>query len=191
MKGNIKPEVEHFNWTGPMRILMRTSYVLIFTYLIIFRLFLLVISYFMIKTLFEKTRRISFVKKEESKNIYTKIEATDQAPNRPLVIITAHYDSISANIPYRIQVIIFLAYRLIVLFYGLIVLVFSVIFFLDYLNIIPLSNFNIILITFTSITGVLFSIPILYLVFIEKPSTGSIDNASGVSILIELAKLFK
>jgi len=145
----------------------------------------------MIKTLFEKTRRISFVKKEESKNIYTKIEATDQAPNRPLVIITAHYDSISANIPYRIQVIIFLAYRLIVLFYGLIVLVFSVIFFLDYLNIIPLSNFNIILITFTSITGVLFSIPILYLVFIEKPSTGSIDNASGVSILIELAKLFK
>jgi Zn-dependent M28 family amino/carboxypeptidase len=65
------------------------------------------------------------------------------------------------------------------------------VFFLDYFSVVPISNFNILLIVVTSITGVLFSIPILYLVFLERDSTGSIDNASGVSILIELAKNFK
>ena len=191
MEGTIKTKVEHFNWIGPMRILMRMSYVIILTYLILFRLFLVIITYFILKNFFERTRNISFVNKEESKNIFAKILSKDQTPDRPLVILTAHYDSISLNIPYKLQIIIFLIYRLIILFYVLIIIIFSTIFILDYLDVVPLSNFVMVLITFTSITGVFVSIPILFLAFIESPSSGSIDNASGVAILIELAKLFK
>ncbi|MFW9826239.1 MAG: M20/M25/M40 family metallo-hydrolase [Candidatus Thorarchaeota archaeon] len=187
---NIQPEVEHFNWTGPMRILMRTSYVLILIYLILFRMFLVVIAYFIIKNMFERFRKITFVSKEQSKNIFTLIPSKQQIANRPLVIISAHYDSISTNLPYKLQVIIFFLYRLIVFFYAFIVVVFSSIFLLDYFDLIPLTNFMVILIIFTSIGGVFISIPIVYLVFKERESTGSVDNASGVAISIELAKIF-
>jgi len=61
MENNVKPEVEHFNWTGPMRILMRTSYVLILIYLLLFRMFLIIIAYFIVKNMFEKFRKITFV----------------------------------------------------------------------------------------------------------------------------------
>ena len=42
-ESNIKSEIEHFEWTGPLRILMRTSYVVVFSYLLLYRLFLLII----------------------------------------------------------------------------------------------------------------------------------------------------
>jgi len=190
-EGAIKPKVEHFNWIGPLMILMRMSYILILFYLIIFRLFLVIVIFFIMKNFFERTRNLSFVNKEESKNIFAKILSKNRTPDRPLVILTAHYDSVSLNLPYKLQVIIFLIYRLIMFFYVLIILIFLTIFILDYLIILPLSNFIIVLITITSITGVFISIPILFLVFIESTSSGSIDNASGVAILIELAKLFK
>ncbi|MFX1388803.1 MAG: M28 family peptidase [Promethearchaeota archaeon] len=190
VENNIKPEVEHFNWTGPMRILMRTSYVLLLVYLLLFRMFLIVIAYFVIKNMFEKLRKITFVNKEQSKNIFTLIPGKQQTTNKPVAIISAHYDSISTNLPYRLQVVIFFLYRLIVIFYALIIVIFSFIFLLDYFNIISLTNFIVLLIIFTSIGGVFISIPIVYLVFIERESSGSIDNASGVAISIELAKIF-
>ncbi|MFX0155977.1 MAG: M28 family metallopeptidase [Candidatus Hodarchaeota archaeon] len=191
IESGINPKIEHFGWAGPLKILMRTTYILILIYLILFRLYLVIIAYFIIKNMFEKTRKITFVKNEESKNIYTLIPAKENVPNRPLVIITAHYDSISANLPYKIQVIIFFIYRLIVIFYILLTITFSVILILDILAIAPFTNFIVILITFSTIGGVFISIPILYLVFSEKDSFGSIDNASGVAILIEMAKIFK
>ncbi len=191
MEGNINAKVEHFDWIGPMRILMRMSYVFILSYLILFRLFLVIVVYFLIKNFFERTRNITLVNKEESKNIFAKISSKDQTKNRPLVIFTAHYDSISLNLPYTIQVLLFFIYRLIILFYILVIIIFSTLFILDFLNIVPLSNFIILLIIFTTVIGVFISIPILFLVFIESPSSGSIDNASGVAILIELAKIFK
>ena len=186
---NIKTEVEHFQWTGPLRILMRTSYVVVGSYLLLYRLFLVLIIYFIVKNMFERFRRLSLINKEESKNIFTKISAKNPRPNRRLVIFSAHYDSMSANIPYKIQVIVFFIYRLIVIFYGLLIVVFATIFILKEFFHFPLINFTIVLVVITSLAGVFISIPILYLVFIEKPSSGSIDNASGVSILIELSKL--
>ncbi|MFW9900024.1 MAG: M28 family metallopeptidase [Candidatus Thorarchaeota archaeon] len=186
---NIKTEVEHFQWTGPLRILMRTSYVVVFSYFLLYRLFLVIILYFVIKYMFETFRRVSLIRKEESKNIFTKISAKNLRPNRPLVIFSAHYDSMSANLPYKVQVVVFFIYRMIVIFYGLMIVVFATIFILDYFFHIPFKNFMILLVTITSLAGVFISIPILYLVFIEKPSSGSVDNASGVAILIELAKL--
>lgn len=190
-ENNIHPEVEHFNWTGPITVLMRTSYLLIVVNLILFRMILLVIAYFIIKYSFASLREMSFINSEESKNIFTLIKAKEKVPNRPLIIITAHYDSISANIPYRLQVVIFFIYRLIVYFYIIVFVVFISIFFLDLLSIVNVFNYLVVFIAFSSVGGVLISIPILYIVFKERPSSGSIDNASGVAISIELAKIFK
>ena len=188
---SINSEIEHFNWMGPLKILMRTTYALILVFLIVFRLFLIIITYFILKNMFERFRRISLISQDVSKNLCAHISAKKSMPNQPIVIISAHYDSISANLPYKFQVLIFFLYRLVAIFYALIIILLSIIVLLDFLAIIPISNFMVFLIIFTSIGGVFISVPILYLVFAERPSSGSIDNASGVAISIELAKLLK
>jgi hypothetical protein len=134
---------------------------------------------------------MSLINKEQSKNVLTEILAKDDGLKRPLVILTAHYDTISANIPYRVQWVIFFVYKIIIGFYVSIIITFSAWLTLDFLAVFLLPENVIVIIAYLSLVGIVISIPILYLVFNESPSSGSIDNASGVSILIELAKLFK
>ncbi|MFX1424923.1 MAG: M28 family peptidase [Promethearchaeota archaeon] len=189
-KDNIDSQREYFHWTGPTRLLMRTSYLIIITYLLLSRLFLVIVVYFVIKHLFERTRKMTLIKKESSKNIYTKIPAKSIEPNRPIIIFSAHYDSVSANIPYRLQVFMFFIYRLVIAFYIIIIIVFSIWLTLDILVIFNLPTNIITIVALVSLFGIVISLPILYLVFNEKPSSCSIDNASGVAILIELVKLF-
>ncbi|MFX1315634.1 MAG: M28 family peptidase [Promethearchaeota archaeon] len=190
-KEKIDTKVEYFSWAGPMRVLMRTAYLIILMYLLLSRLILIVVVYFVIKYLFERTRNMTLIRKENSKNIIAEIPANQEGKYRPLVIFSAHYDSISANIPYRIQQVIFFLYRIIIGFYVMVIIVFSAWLTLDYLAIFTIPDNILIIIALLSVIGIIVSIPILYLVFNEKPSSGSIDNASGVSILIELAKLFE
>ncbi|MFW9895367.1 MAG: M28 family metallopeptidase [Candidatus Thorarchaeota archaeon] len=188
---NLESHYQYFHWTGPTRVLMRVSYLVVVTYLLLSRLFLLLIAYIVIKLSFERTRQLSLIKKDSSKNIYTKILAKNQQNKRPVVIFSAHYDSISANISYRVQVLMFLIYRLIIGFYVCIIFILSIWLTLDIFYIYSLPTNIVILVSILSLFGIVTSIPILYLVFNEKPSSCSIDNASGVAILIELAKLFK
>jgi hypothetical protein len=188
---NIEPQHEYFRWTGPTRILMRVSYLVVVTYLLLTRLFLLLIVYIVIKASFERTRQLSLIKKESSKNIFARIPAKERGANRPVVIFSAHYDSISANIAYRFQVLMFLIYRLIIGFYICIIFFLAIWLTLDIFNVYSIPTDIIVFVSILSLFGIGTSIPILYLVFNEKPSSSSIDNASGVAILIELAKLFK
>ncbi len=190
-KEKINSKIEYFSWAGPTRVLMRTAYLIISMYLLLARLILVLVVYFVIKYLFERTRNMTLIKKESSKNIFAEILANKKGKNRPLVIFSAHYDSISANIPYKVQWVIFFIYRLIIGFYVIVIIVFSLWLTLDFLLIVLLPNSIIIMIAIISLIGIFISVPILYLVFNEKPSAGSIDNASGVSILIELAKHFQ
>ena len=97
-KEQINARIEHFNFTGARRIVMRIFYTLFICYLFIFRLFLAIITYYIIKSLFATTRRLTLIRKEESKNIYTLISAGEQSDPRPLVILTAHYDSFTSII---------------------------------------------------------------------------------------------
>jgi hypothetical protein len=190
-KGKLNSKIHYFSWSGPTRILMRTSYLILITYLLLGRLILLIVVYFIIKNMFEKTRETTLIVKEVSKNIYTNISTEEKALNRPLVIFSAHYDSISAIIPYRMQIAIFLFYRLMIAFYVIVIGVLSIWLTLDLIEVFPLPNYIVIIIAFLSLTGIFLCIPILFLVFSDRPSSGSIDNASGVAILIELAKYFK
>ena len=190
-KEKINLKIEYFSWAGPTRVLMRTTYLIILMYLLLARVILVLAIYFVIKYLFERTRNMTLIKKESSKNIFTEIQANKKGKNRPLVIFSAHYDSISANIPYKVQWVMFFIYRLIIGFYVIVIIIFSLWLTLDFLLIVLLPNSIIIMIAIISLIGIFISVPILYLVFNEKPSAGSIDNASGVSILIELAKHFQ
>ncbi len=190
-KEKINLKIEYFSWAGPTRVLMRTTYLIILMYLLLARVILVLVVYFVIKYLFERTRNMTLIKKESSKNIFAEIQANKKGKNRPLVIFSAHYDSISANIPYKFQWVMFFIYRLIIGFYVIVIIIFSLWLTLDFLLIVLLPNSIIIMIAIISLIGIFISVPILYLVFNEKPSAGSIDNASGVSILIELAKHFQ
>ncbi len=189
-KEKIDSKVEYFSWSGSTRILMRISYLIIITYLLISRLILVIVIYYVIKYSFERTRNMSLIEKEQSKNVLAEIMANEEGLKKPLVIFSAHYDSISANIPYRIQWIIFLIYKIIIVFYVSIIIVFSAWLTLDFLSVFLLPEDVNVIIAYLSLVGIVISIPILYLVFNKSPSSGSIDNASGVSILIELAKFF-
>ena len=62
------------------------------------------------------------------------------------------------------------------------------------LNIISVTSFNtflLYLVSVCSVTTISVIIPMFLFLFTSSKSTGSIDNASGVSILIELAKKIK
>ncbi len=110
---------------------------------------------------------------------------------RLLVISSAHYDSVSANLTYCVQILMILIYRLIIFFYICITFLLSIWLTLDIFDINSNPTDMVGAISILSLFGIVISILILYLVFTEKPTSISIDNANGVTILIELAKLFK
>ena len=190
-KENIKCKTEYFSFIGAKRIFMRITYVLLFTYLILYRLLLVLFIYFSIKCLFQKTRNYSLVELEESKNVVAKIKAKKKNVNKPVVILSAHFDSFLANIPNNFQKILFFIFKIIIFPYFLINLIFLVliigeVFKLDE----SIIQMNELVILFTTIEMVIVVL-IFLLIYDNNKSKGSIDNASGVSILIELAKLFK
>ncbi len=185
---NINSKVEYFSWSTPIRILMRTVYLMALAYLLVFRLFLIIVAFYFGKYLFQKTRRYSFTHREQSKNVLVKIPATNKESKPSLIIFSAHYDSISSRIPRRMQVILSLIIKLIILPYMGLSIFISV---WLVLNIFAITDFNLLLfylITICSIITLSVLVPGFLVIFSSNKSTGSIDNASGVSILMELVK---
>lgn len=190
-KENIESRMEYFYFTGAKRYFMRLAYIIIFCYLVFFRLLLVLVIYFSIKYLFHKTRNYSLVEKEDSKNVVARIKARKKNQKRAVVILSAHYDTFSSNIPYNLQRNLFFIFKIIILPYFFIILIFFLLMIGDVYSI----DENIIqkeelVLLFTLSEFVLVGITFL-LIYDNNKSKGSIDNASGVSILIELAKLFK
>lgn len=188
---SISTEREYFTWKSHLALLIRLGYLLIFLNLIIFRQILIITLYFVIKNLFHTTRTMSLLPQESSKNLFAYIRSEYKVQKKPLLIFSAHYDSVSAMIPYKFQKIIFFFYKILAIFYAGFISYFFINFFFRFLS--PFRNlddfiaFNI----FLSIFGIFVSAPLILLVLIEIDSAGSIDNASGVAINIELAKIFK
>ena len=183
---NIDCMIEYFDFTGAKMLFMRLTYIILFTYLIVFRLVLLLFAYFAIKFLFPPIRNYSLVGKEDSKNVIAKIKATNKQKNRPVVILSAHYDSFSTNLPFGIQKIFFFLFRIILIPYIIFAIVIANSFFIAEISTeLTQLILNFILIQFVT------TIIIFLLIYGNNRSKGSVDNASGVAILIELAKLLK
>ena len=188
---NINSKVEYFSWSTPIRYLMKTIYLMIFTYLLFYRLFLIIVLYYFVKYMFQKTRKITFISRDESKNLFAKIPSKRKVPNQPIIIFSAHYDSIASRIPYIIQQILMIIIKIIILPYLATSIFISLWLIFNIFSITGFNTFLIFLISVSSITTISVLIPIFLFIFTSCKSTGSIDNASGVSILIELAKKVK
>jgi hypothetical protein len=189
-KENIDSKIEHFSFTGYRRVIMRILYTLLISYLLLFRLFLILIAYYIIRNLFEVTRRFSLIKKEESKNLYTIISAKKKIHPQPTIIFSAHYDSFASILPYNLQNFFFFLFKAIILPYlGIMILVSSLL-IIDFIY----QTYSLIIINLTVISSIIQFIIILFIIILlidVKKVYGSIDNASGVSILIELVKKVK
>ena len=185
-KENINCNLEYFGFTGSKRRFMRLSYIIIFTSLIVFRMVLVIVAYFGIKFLFPRLRNYSLVERESSKNIVAKIEAVKKQEKRPVIILSAHYDSFSTNIPYGLQKVFFFLFKIILIPY----IMFAIfIIYLFLFNEATKETTQLIL-YFTLFEFIMAAITFL-LIYDRNTSNGSVDNASGVAILIELAKIFK
>jgi len=185
-KENIDCKFEYFGFTGAKRRFMRLSYIIIFTSLIVYRLLLVLVAYFGIKFLFPRLRNYSLVERESSKNIIAKIKAVKKQEKRPVVILSAHYDSFSTNIPYELQKVFFFLFRIILIPY-LMFAVFILYTFLFNDEIIKTTQ----LILYFTIVEFVMAIITFLLIYDTNSSKGSVDNASGVAILIELTKVLK
>jgi hypothetical protein len=108
-KENIESRMEYFSFTGTKRLFMRLTYIITFCYLVVFRLIVILFVFFAIKYLVQMIRSYSLVGKDESKNVVAKIKARKKNQNRAVVILSAHYDTFSSNLPYGLQKI-FLKY---------------------------------------------------------------------------------
>lgn len=185
-KENIESRMEYFYFTGAKRYFMRLTYIITFCYLVFFRLLLVIVAYISLKYLFQRFRNYSLVEKEDSKNVVARIKARKKNQKRAVVILSAHYDTFSSNLPYGLQKIFFFLFKIIILPYVLFAFIFA--------NIVMFSEKTeetIELIILFTLVEFVITIVIFLLVYDNNKSKGSIDNASGVSILIELIKLFK
>jgi hypothetical protein len=179
-------EIEYFQFTGAKRLFMRLTYIILLTYLIVFRQLIVILVYISIKYISPKLRNYTLVDKEESKNVVAKIKATKEQEKRSVVILSAHYDTFSANLPYGIQKIFFFLFRIIIVPYVIFAFIIAYYFFLADRS----GEGTQLILIFTLIEFAMTTI-IFLLIYDNNRSKGSVDNASGVAILIELAKMLK
>jgi len=209
-KENIENNVEAFKWSRTINILIKAITIFIFCSTLLFETIILldlawlmivldfvfiVIIYILVINLHNMTRLILLGKAKSSKNIIANVPAVEKKHKRPLIIFTAHYDSISSKYPYNVKKYFFLIVIIISSSYIISTLFFSVwthlTYFFDYFK----TNLYTILmaksIDFSYVSFIFLIISIVILLFNRErsQSLGSIDNASGISILIELAKI--
>jgi len=187
-KNNISTRLEFFDYIGLKKVLMRMAYAIIIAYILLFKLFIVLAFYISIKLGFPKFRRYTFLGKETSKNLIVEFPTKTEG-KKPVAILTAHYDSFSANLPFRLQGVLFFIFKTIIIPYLCITLSLSIwiLFGTNSVNFYLVAN----LIFISSISNILITLLIALMLYSTKESTGAIDNASGVSILIEIAKYLK
>ena len=208
-KGNIDPNIESFTWAPTMSIMMRLAFAFILCYVALYEIILLFPSFVWIilildvilagivflgiKILFDFTK-ISYIgKKHESKNVVVTIPATDLYPKRPVIFITAHYDSISLKYSMTMVKILYGSSGLLALGYLLLTFILGIWSFFAIWAIFPINDMFMLINTVAFVIGIIIIILMIIILFNkrENNSTGSIDNATGTAILIELTKLIK
>ncbi|MFX1312061.1 MAG: M28 family metallopeptidase [Promethearchaeota archaeon] len=206
-KNNIQTSVEAFEWYISSTILMKLAIIFTFIYLVIYGIIsfypnitwsylpldilFITIIYYGEKFLFNNTKILHFGTKKESKNVITKIFGKDIYPQRPVIIFSAHHDSISQRYSMRMKIVLYISALILFFAYFIFTFILSIwsllalfsITKIDY-NFIFLRNISLIIEGFLLIT--------MIAILGNKDSNqsiGAIDNASGVAILLELAKL--
>ncbi len=208
---NIQFNIESFKWSKTIKILATLIMIFIIFSSVLYKtivfsdivwiMFVLVLifialTYILVINFHDMTHLVLLGKRRNSKNIIAKISAIEKQPKRPLVIFSAHYDSISSRYPYNLKKYFYL----IMIILGSPYIVSSLVFTewtilansFDYFNNELYERLMEKSINFSYITFLFLMISIIVLLLNRErsESLGSLDNASGVSILIELAKRF-
>jgi len=207
---NIANKIETFKWSKTITILVRLmsifliSLSVLFEALVFFKLFwltifidlvLIVLIIIVIKDLFDVINVLLIGRRKKSKNLIVNIPALEKKPKRPLIIFSAHYDSKSENYSYNLKKYFFLVEGTLIFPFISTTLILSVWGVLTNFSDLYINDFYYTLIdkiidfSYVSFGFLMISIIILLLNRDPSKSLGSIDNASGVSILIELAIL--
>ena len=208
-KEDVEYKIQPFEWTKTLVFFMKLIFSLIIIYVLICDVILffpdivwiilpldilLIITFIMtIKRLMNMERNIYIGKRRESNNIITTVQAKDLYRKRPVIIFSAHHDSKSTRYSVPLIEILYISVLLLLLIY------FTLTTILALWSLISIWNFFIINNIFLMIRNIIImiSVPIFILVVIvllnknTNESIGSIDNASGVAVLIELAKLIR
>jgi len=145
--------------------------------------------------LLDWTKIIYWGKKSKSKNVIAKLSAKNSNQKKPVAIFSAHYDTISRLYPgpfYMILMVSCLMMTLTFLFLTEILAIWSLIsiFFAPTARMVIIFQFMIYMSLILAISIQTCVIIAIFNKSLDK-SVGSLDNATGVAILIELAKLIK
>ncbi|MFX0164651.1 MAG: M28 family metallopeptidase [Candidatus Hodarchaeota archaeon] len=143
------------------------------------------------KYIFDHSRIIYSGKRRESKNVIATIQAKDLYPKRPVIIFSAHHDSVSSNFPYKLGKILLISVVLFLLSILLINLILSIWSILAIFTAIQIDKIYLWIRNISLIIGIILLSEIFITFFSKKTnnSLGSLDNASGVAVLLELAKI--
>ncbi len=208
-KVNLDAKVESFEWTTSLYKIRKLLFLWIFIFILsseilllypsntwlilpldgLFLLGLLVV----VKYAFDHSKLIFIGKKRESKNVIATIHAKDLYPKRPVIVFSAHHDSVSSNFTHKITKLLLLSAVFLLLSYLLINLILAI---WSTIALFTAIQIEIIYLWIRNISLIIGSILLLeiFVTFFMKTtneSIGSVDNASGVAILLELAKLIQ
>ncbi|UCC18320.1 MAG: M28 family peptidase [Promethearchaeota archaeon] len=201
--------VETFEWTKTMAKILKLFFLWIFLFVLICQIislypiitwsFLIVDGIFIflsllgIRYIFDHSRIIYFGKKRESKNVIATVQAKDLYAKRPVIIFSAHHDSAGSIYPIMIIKFLYLLGALLLLLYLIFTIILSIWSILSLFSITQINFAYFLIRNLFFITGLVILVELIFLLFNKKVDTsiGSIDNATGVSILLELAKLIK
>ena len=208
-KEKVDVKVESFIWTRTTTKFRKLIFLWIFIFTLISQIILLqpivtwiilpldglffVVLFLLVKIIFDHTRMLFIGKRRESKNAIVTIQAKDLYPKRPVVFFSAHHDSVSSNFPAKITMKLLFSILFMFLSYLLINLALSIWSIIALFPIVQIDISFVIVRNISLIIGSILLIEDFITFFIKKTnqSVGSIDNASGIAILIELAKLVK
>ena len=209
-KENVDNNLESFKWSNTINILVKSITIFIFCSTILFEtiilldlawlmivldLFFIWIIYILVINFYDMTHLMLLGKRKNSKNIIANVPAVEKKHKRPLIIFTAHYDSISSKYPYNLRIFFFLMVIIISFPYIISTLIISEwTVLLNFFGFYKTNYYTALMsktIDFSYVSFIFLIVMILILLFNRErsQSLGSIDNASGVSILIELAKI--
>jgi len=207
---NIENKIDIFKWSKTITILVKLISIFLISSSVLFEalvffnlnwlmifidLILIVIIIVVLKDLSDATNVLLIGRRKKSINLIAKIPAKEKKPKRPLIIFSAHYDSKSENYSYNLKKSFFLVEGTLIFPFISFTLILSVWSMLINFSDLYINDFYYTLIakiidfSYVSFGFLTISIIILLLNRDSSKSLGSIDNASGVSILIELAIL--
>ncbi|KKK41540.1 MAG: Aminopeptidase YwaD precursor [Candidatus Lokiarchaeum sp. GC14_75] len=208
-KENIDHTVESFEWVKTLIIMIKLVLAFILIYIFVYTIILLnpiiswvilplditflILLYYGLKFIFDHTRDSTIGKKKESNNVIATFRAVDLYPKRPVIIFSAHHDTTSHSYPMAILMFLYKLGGILMLIFMVLASFLSIWSLLALFQLTQIDSLYLLIRNVSIICGFSFLI-VNTLIITDKRSNnsdGSIDNASGVAVLLELAKLIK